>query len=66
MNIIKNLHLVLLFALLFSCKNEEKVLEKVAQPPNVLMICVDDLNDWIGVMGGHPNAITPNMDKYWE
>lgn len=63
MNIIKNLHLVLLFALLFSCKNEEKVLEKVAQPPNVLMICVDDLNDWIGVMGGHPNAITPNMDK---
>jgi arylsulfatase A-like enzyme len=33
------------------------------QRPNVLMICVDDLNDWIGVMGGHPNAITPNMDR---
>ena len=26
------------------------------------MICVDDLNDWIGALGGHPNAITPNMD----
>lgn len=36
---------------------------KVEQNPNVLMICVDDLNDWIGVMGGHPNAITPNMDR---
>lgn len=32
-------------------------------PPNVLMISVDDLNDWIGAMGGHPNAITPNIDK---
>lgn len=29
---------------------------------NVLMIVVDDLNDWIGVMGGHPNAKTPHMD----
>lgn len=31
-------------------------------PPNVLMICVDDLNDYIGGMG-HPDAITPNMDR---
>lgn len=31
-------------------------------PPNVLMIIVDDLNDWVGVMGGHPNARTPNLD----
>jgi iduronate 2-sulfatase len=31
--------------------------------PNVLMICVDDLNDWIGCMGGHPSARTPHMDK---
>ena len=31
--------------------------------PNVLMILVDDLNDWVGYMGGHPNAITPNIDK---
>jgi len=36
---------------------------KVEQKPNVLMICVDDLNDWIGVMGGNPSAITPNMDR---
>ncbi|MHC4996773.1 MAG: sulfatase-like hydrolase/transferase, partial [Planctomycetota bacterium] len=31
--------------------------------PNVLLISVDDLNDWIGAMGGHPKAITPNMDR---
>jgi iduronate 2-sulfatase len=30
--------------------------------PNVLFIAVDDLNDWIGCLGGHPQAKTPNMD----
>jgi hypothetical protein len=26
-------------------------------PPNVLLIAIDDLNDWIGCMGGHPQAM---------
>ena len=30
---------------------------------NVIFIAVDDLNDWIGAFGGHPQAITPNMDR---
>jgi len=30
--------------------------------PNVLFIAVDDMADWLGCMG-HPDAITPNMDK---
>ena len=30
--------------------------------PNVLFIAIDDLNDWIGTMGGHPQARTPNLD----
>jgi len=30
--------------------------------PDVLFIAIDDLNDWIGVLGGHPQAITPNID----
>ena len=34
-----------------------------AQRPNVLFIAMDDLNDWIGVMGGHPQTITPNLDR---
>ncbi len=31
--------------------------------PNVLFIAVDDLNDWVGCMRGHPQALTPNMDR---
>lgn len=31
--------------------------------PNVLFIAVDDLNDWVGCMGGHPQAKTPNIDS---
>ena len=31
--------------------------------PNVLFIAVDDLNDWIGCLKGHPQALTPNMDR---
>lgn len=31
--------------------------------PNVLFIIADDLNDWVGWMGGHPQAKTPNMDR---
>lgn len=32
-------------------------------PPNVLMIIADDLCDWTGFLGGHPQAYTPNLDK---
>jgi arylsulfatase A-like enzyme len=31
--------------------------------PNILFIAIDDMNDWTGFLGGHPQAITPNMDK---
>lgn len=31
--------------------------------PNVLFVSVDDINDWIGVYGGHPQTRTPNMDR---
>jgi len=31
--------------------------------PNVLFIAVDDLNDWVGHLGGHPQAKTPNIDR---
>jgi arylsulfatase A-like enzyme len=34
-----------------------------AQRPNVLFIAIDDLNDWTGCLGGHPNAKTPNIDR---
>jgi arylsulfatase A-like enzyme len=31
--------------------------------PNVLFIAVDDLNDWVGPLGGHPQVKTPNFDR---
>ena len=34
-----------------------------ARKPNVLFIAVDDLNDWVGCMGGHPQTRTPNIDR---
>ncbi len=34
------------------------------QRPNIIMIAVDDLNDWIGPFGGNPQIKTPNLDKF--
>src|SRR5262249_38323011 len=34
-----------------------------AKGPNILFIIVDDLNDWCGWLGGHPQAKTPHMDQ---
>jgi len=30
--------------------------------PNVLLISCDDLNDWVGFLGGHPQVKTPHLD----
>jgi arylsulfatase A-like enzyme len=37
--------------------------QMMADHPNVLFIAIDDLNDWIGCLGGHPQSITPNLDR---
>ena len=37
-----------------------------AEKPNVLFLAIDDQNDWIGYIGGHPNALTPNSDALAE
>jgi len=31
--------------------------------PNVLFIAIDDLNDWVGCLGGHPQTKTPHIDR---
>lgn len=52
--------------LLFSCSNpgnQKNNAPGPAQKPNVLFIAIDDLNDWLGCMNGHPNTKTPHMDK---
>ncbi len=35
----------------------------VPAKPNVLFIAVDDLNDWVGCLGGNPQTKTPNIDR---
>jgi arylsulfatase A-like enzyme len=37
-----------------------------AARPNVLLIAVDDLNDWVGYADTHPDTVTPNMDALAE
>ncbi|GIW79377.1 MAG: choline-sulfatase [Gemmatales bacterium] len=39
------------------------VADAYAAKPNILLISIDDLNDWVGVLGGHPQAKTPNIDR---
>jgi len=34
-----------------------------AKQPNVLFISIDDLNEWVGCLGGHPMTKTPNIDR---
>jgi len=36
---------------------------QAAEKPNILFIAIDDMNDWTGFLGGHPQAQTPNMDR---
>ena len=51
---------VLGLALATSVSADDKV---PAAKPNVLFIAVDDLNDWVGCMSGHPQTRTPNIDR---
>jgi len=46
--------------LLPSCRRETPIFQK----PNVLFISIDDLNDWIEPLGGHPQARTPNLARF--
>ena len=53
------LWVALLGVLLFSCRETPKEWTS----PNVLLISMDDLNDWVGALKGCPNVQTPNMDR---
>ena len=50
----------------FLCFVTWTVLGQEQEPYNVLFIAVDDLNDWTGFLGGHPDALTPHMDALAE
>ena len=46
-----------LFGLLLTCSAQ------AAPKPNILFIAIDDQNDWIGCLNGHPQVKTPNIDR---
>ena len=48
---------------LFIAMPEAAIPQDYPPRPNILMIVVDDMNDWIGAMGGHPDTRTPNLDR---
>ena len=54
----KNILILLLFVSFISC---EKHIE-----PNVVLIMVDDMNDYPEVFDGHPQAKTPNIKRLAE
>ena len=52
-----------LIACLFAASLLPAFAADAARKPNVVFIAIDDQNDWIGHMGGHPMAKTPNIDR---
>lgn len=60
---IKQASALSLASLLPACKNAITVPKSDrADRPNFLFLSIDDLNDWIGVLGSNANVKTPNID----
>jgi arylsulfatase A-like enzyme len=56
---------LLMFVLGFNmaCLQPETTSSARVDRPNVLFVSVDDLNDWIEPLGGHPQARTPALGR---
>lgn len=61
MNRIKILLILFIPLYLVSCERINKT-----ERPNVLFVVFDDLNDWEGCLFGHPQTITPNINRLAE
>ena len=53
-----------LLIIFFACSFRVETQAKDADRPSVLLINVDDWNDWNTVLKGHPQAITPNIERF--
>ncbi|MCE9562317.1 MAG: sulfatase [Planctomycetes bacterium] len=53
----------LVLALVIASQGVSAPSSHAAEKPNVLFIAIDDLNDWVGPLGGHPQVKTPNLDR---
>lgn len=54
--------ILILFLCSLTLRAKEPSVEQSGKP-NILFIALDDLNNWIGCLGGHPQALTPNLDR---
>ena len=59
-----NMKNLLLTAILLQPLSVLQAADDIKPKPNVLFISVDDLNDWVGCLGGHPQTKTPNLDRF--
>ena len=53
-----------LLVVLLMCSLASSSTVESAERPNILFVICDDLNDTIEGMGGHPQAKTPNIDRF--
>jgi iduronate 2-sulfatase len=60
----KSKQILIIYLFVFFCWSLYS--QSIQSKPNVLFIICDDLNDYQGVFGGHPQALTPNIDKLAE
>ena len=55
--------LLVVICLFQSCVEKTPERKEEITKPNVLFIAIDDLNDWVGCLNGHPQVQTPNIDR---
>jgi len=63
-NVMRRLSEILLLLLVIfgaRCASESKA---TLDHPNVLFISLDDMNDWVEPLAGHPQALTPQLDRF--
>ncbi|MCB1231137.1 MAG: sulfatase [Verrucomicrobiae bacterium] len=54
------------FAIMMMTATAASPLTAAEPPPNVLFIAIDDMNDWVGCLDGHPQVKTPHIDALAE
>lgn len=59
---LKQIVFLLLLSLLLSLPGLNSLAANSGGSPNILMIVIDDQNDWVGAMDTHPQVQTPNID----
>ncbi|MGE0607843.1 MAG: sulfatase [Pirellulales bacterium] len=65
-NLLRCRRLVASLVLLACYSHATAISAEPPRPPNILFIAIDDQNDWVGALGGHPLAKTPHLDRLAE